>query len=146
MKRKKYSKKVHKNKIFRKKAYKTYKSSRSPSHRLHRGGAIDWGRAQSKTPGSPKQKLPSPPPLTESLKRLLSEKGEGEGIKRDSSPIKYLHKSEKTPSQIQSKKNTPKKTSSKKNQNYIHRYLLFHMNNYSKHLLDHHHYQCRYLW
>ncbi len=114
MKRKKYSKKVHKNKIFRKKAYKTYKSSRSPSHRLHRGGAIDWGRAQSKTPGSPKQKLPSPPPLTESLKRLLSEKGEGEGIKRDSSPIKYLHKSEKTPSQIQSKKNTPKKDLLKK--------------------------------
>ena len=48
MKRKKNSKKVHKNKIFRKKAYKTYKRSRI-------GGVIDWSKAQT-SPGTPKKK------------------------------------------------------------------------------------------
>ena len=48
MKRKKNSKKVHKNKIFRKKAYKTYKRSRI-------GGVIDWSKTQI-SPGTPQKK------------------------------------------------------------------------------------------
>ena len=109
MKRKKNSKKVHKNKLFRKRAYKTYKRGHS-IHRIRRshiGGEIDWGKAQSIVPGSPQKKVTPTKSLSESLKRLLSEKGESSR----SPSVPYVHKSEKTLSQIEPKQFSPKKDS-----------------------------------
>ncbi len=104
MKRKKNSRKVHNNKLFRKRKSKTYKRSR-------RGGVIDWGKPQT-SPGSPKKKAtPSPASSSSSSSSSSSASSSRSSPKKGSfksppplhSPLKTLT-SLKT---LVEKKNTP---------------------------------------
>jgi len=98
MKRKKNSRKVRKNKLFRKRTSKTYKRSR-------RGGVIDWGKPQT-SPGTP-QKKATPSSSSSSASAAASSRSPKKGSFKSSpprhSPLKKLT-SLKT---LVEKKNTP---------------------------------------
>ena len=96
MKRKKNSRKVRKNKLFRKRTSKTYKRSR-------RGGAIDWGKPQT-SPGTPQKKAtPSSSSASSSASSHSPKKGSFKSSPPRHSPLKKLT-SLKT---LVEKKNTP---------------------------------------